>query len=51
MIGQPDLEGITIKLGGRDILGTDINICPECAIAALAGRKGFKRVENIVTIS
>jgi len=50
MIGQPDLEGIFIRLGGRDIPGTDINICPECAIYALAGTHGFKRNGNTVTV-
>ena len=43
MIGQPDLEGIYIVLGGVAIEGTDINICLECAIKALCGKKPFKR--------
>ena len=51
IVGQPDLEGISIRMGGRDIPGIDINICPECAIYALAGIRGFKRNGNIVTLT
>lgn len=50
MIGQPDLEGILIRIDGQNIPGTDINICPKCAIYALAGIRGFKRTKNIVTV-
>lgn len=50
MIGQPDLEGIYISLGGTEIEGTDINICADCAIKALLSRKPFKRTGNIVKL-
>lgn len=46
MIGQPDLEGIFIRILGKNIQGTDINICPKCAIYALSGTHGFKRKGN-----
>lgn len=51
MVGQPDLEGIFIHISGRDIAGTDINICPKCAIHALSSTHGFKRKGDIVSIS
>lgn len=51
MIGQPDLEGISIRMGERDIPGTDINICRKCAIDALAGQHGFRRDGDIVTLT
>ena len=50
MIGQPDLEGIHIRISDTDVPGIDINICPECAIHALTGTHGFKRIRNIVTL-
>ena len=49
MIGQPDLEGIYFQIGGKNIEGTDINICSECAIHALSGTHGFKRYGDKVT--
>ena len=51
MIGQPDLEGIFIRILDRDIPGADINICPECAIHALSGTSGFKRKGDIVLLT
>ena len=50
MIGQPDLEGIFIQMSNRNIEGTDLNICPECAVHALAGTHGFRRKGNIIWI-
>lgn len=43
MLGHPDLEGIYLNIGGKRIEGTDINICKECAIKALAGQRPFTR--------
>ncbi len=51
LIGQPDLEGVFIRILDKDIPGTDINICPECAIHALSGTHGFKRTGNTVRVA
>lgn len=51
MIGQPDLEGIYIEICGKKILGTEINICYDCAIKALSSTGGFKRSGNMIKLS
>ena len=50
MFGQPDLEGIMLRIDGCDVPGVDINICPKCALDALCGRKGFRRRGNICEV-
>lgn len=41
--GGADLEGIVFAIGGRELAGDQLNICPACGVKALAGRKPFRR--------
>jgi len=48
VVGQTDLEGIMIRIDGRDIPGENLNICKNCAMKALLGTKPFRRRKNVV---
>lgn len=48
--GCADAEGLQFKIGGRQIAGEDLNICPACALLALTGKKPFRRKGLVVSI-
>lgn len=49
-VGAADAEGLFFSIGGQSIRGEDLNICPECALLALSGKKPFRRKGLVVTL-
>lgn len=49
-VGAADAEGLVFKIGGHEIAGEDLNICPDCTLLALLGRKPFRRAGDLVEI-
>lgn len=47
---SPNLRGLAFRIGGADMAGETIPLCPSCQMKALLGRKPFRRRENVVIL-